>query len=52
MEKYGLGINNVLDSFKKYNNLISAGKITNNNSDYSVKLSLYTSQQKNLVGCL
>ena len=44
MEKYGLGINNVLESFKKYNNLISAGKITNNNSDYSVKIkSLYKS---------
>ena len=28
----------------KYNNLISAGKITNNNSDYSVKIkSLYKS---------
>ena len=44
MEKYGLGINDVLNSFRKYNNLISAGKITNNNSDYSVKIkSLYKS---------
>ena len=47
MEKYGLGINSVLDSFKKYNNLISAGKITNNNSDYSVKIkSLYKSAEE------